>query len=31
MSRQLGGSIAIDWPKEGVIVALRMRQDRLTA
>jgi two-component sensor histidine kinase len=31
MSRQLGGSIAIDWSKGGVIVTLRMRKDRLTA
>jgi two-component sensor histidine kinase len=31
MSRQLGGSIAFDWSKEGVIVTLRMRKDRLTA
>jgi two-component sensor histidine kinase len=31
MSRQLDGSIAFDWPKEGVIVTLRMKKDRLTA
>jgi two-component sensor histidine kinase len=31
MSRQFGGSIAFDWPKEGVIVTLRMKKDRLAA
>jgi two-component sensor histidine kinase len=31
MSRQLGGSIAFDWSKEGLIVTLRMRQDHLAA
>jgi two-component sensor histidine kinase len=29
MSEQLGGSIAFDWSKEGLIVTLRMDQDRL--
>lgn len=29
MSRQLGGSIAYDWSKEGVIVTLRMSKDHL--
>jgi two-component sensor histidine kinase len=29
MSTQLGGSIACDWSKEGAIVTLRMRKDRL--
>jgi two-component sensor histidine kinase len=29
MSRQLGGSIAFNWSKEGVIVTLRMEMDRL--
>jgi hypothetical protein len=29
MSRQLGGSIAFDWSKEGLIVTLRMDKDRL--
>jgi hypothetical protein len=29
MSRQLGGSIAFDWSKEGVIVTLRMSKDSL--
>jgi two-component sensor histidine kinase len=29
MSRQLGGSIAFDWSKEGLIVTLRMDRDRL--
>ena len=31
MSRQLGGSIAFDWSKEGVIITLRMKKDRLAA
>jgi two-component sensor histidine kinase len=29
IERQLGGSIAFDWPKEGLIVTLRMSRDRL--
>lgn len=29
MSRQLGGSIAFDWSKEGAIVTLRMHKNRL--
>jgi two-component sensor histidine kinase len=29
MSRQLGGSIAYDWSKEGLIVTLRLKKDRL--
>jgi two-component sensor histidine kinase len=29
MSDQLGGSLAFDWSKEGVIVTLRMNKDRL--
>jgi two-component sensor histidine kinase len=29
VSRQLGGSIAFDWSKEGVIVTLRMSKDNL--
>ena len=29
MSSQLGGSIAFDWSKQGVIVTLRMNRDRL--
>ena len=28
MSDQLGGSIAFDWSKEGVVVTLRMNKDR---
>jgi len=31
MSNQLGGSIGFDWPKEGLIVTLRMNKDRLAA
>nr|WP_246233286.1 sensor histidine kinase [Aurantimonas aggregata] len=31
ISNQLGGSIAYDWNPDGVIVTLRMRQDRLGA
>jgi two-component sensor histidine kinase len=31
MSQQLGGAIAFDWSKEGLIVTLRMRKDRLAA
>jgi two-component sensor histidine kinase len=30
MSGQLGGSIAFDWSKEGVIVTLRMKKERLS-
>jgi two-component sensor histidine kinase len=30
MSGQLGGSIAFDWPVEGVVVTLRMNKARLT-
>jgi two-component sensor histidine kinase len=29
MSRQLGGSIAVDWLKEGVIITLRINEGRL--
>jgi len=29
IERQLGGSIAFDWPKAGLIVTLRMSRDRL--
>ena len=29
ITSQLGGSIAFDWPPEGVIVTLRMSQARL--
>jgi two-component sensor histidine kinase len=29
MPRQLGGSIAYDWSKEGLIVTLRLKKDRL--
>jgi two-component sensor histidine kinase len=31
MSSRLGGSIEFNWPKEGVIVTLRMNKDRLAA
>lgn len=29
VAAQLGGVIAFDWSKEGVVVTLRMSQDRL--
>ncbi len=31
MSNQLDGSIGFDWPKEGLIVTLRMNKERLAA
>ena len=31
MTGRLGGSIAFDWPKQGVIATLRMNKDRLAA
>lgn len=31
MATQLGGTVAFDWSKEGVVVTLRMSKDRLAS